>query len=241
MPEKYQEVFSASLPEGTDIAGGKGIPEFWSVLKTEDETFLKILFPESDKKALLRFSLSVPLWDLWTGHNEGAVDPLEYPLDGLILYYLSAMNADIMMHASGVNIDGKGLIFSGVSGKGKSTLARLFREQGAGVIHDDRLILRWTPSGYMMHNTPVYPGERPIASKIDQIYLIEHGTDNRIEKVGGVNSISNVMANCIQHNWDRGIIIRQLFSVERLCKKVPVHRLSFVPDSNIVNFLLKNE
>jgi len=47
-----------------------------------------------------------------------------------------------MIHASGVNNAGHGYIFSGVSGKGKSTMAKLWDNSGARVIHDDRLILR---------------------------------------------------------------------------------------------------
>ena len=72
--------------------------------------------------------------------HEREIDPFEYPLDGLILYYLTVINGDIMIHASGVNNQGQGYLFSGVSGKGKSTMAKLWNNTGAKVIHDDRLI-----------------------------------------------------------------------------------------------------
>ena len=79
--------------------------------------------------------------------DEKEIDPFEYPLDGLILYYLTVINGDIMIHASGVNNAGHGYLFSGVSGKGKSTMAKLWENSGAKVIHDDRLIIRNTGSG----------------------------------------------------------------------------------------------
>ena len=95
-------------------------------------------------------------WDLWIETDRTKTDPLEYPLDGLILYYLTVINNDIMIHASGVNYAGKGFLFSGVSGKGKSTMAGIWDNRGAKVIHDDRLIIRKTGDGYRMFNTPVY-------------------------------------------------------------------------------------
>ena len=76
--------------------------------------------------------------------TEKEIDPFEYPLDGLILYYLTVINGDIMIHASGVNNAGEGYLFSGVSGKGKSTMAKIWDNYGAKVIHDDRLVIRKT-------------------------------------------------------------------------------------------------
>ena len=97
--------------------------DFWSILKHRGDLFIKTIFPLSpvEKKAVLSFSLTMREWDLWIKDPEDEVDPLEYPLDGLILYYLTVMHGDIMIHASGVNNVGHGFLFSGMSGKGKST------------------------------------------------------------------------------------------------------------------------
>ena len=51
--------------------------------------------------------------------------------------------------------------------------------RGAKVIHDDRLILRKTASGYMMFNTPVYNNDEPNESPLNKIFLIEHGLKMR--------------------------------------------------------------
>lgn len=210
--------------------------EFWSIWKHDDNLFIKTSFPLSDpgRNALLRFSLHSAEWELWTDAPGNTVDPMEYPLDGLILYYLTVMSGDIMIHASGVNCRGKGYIFSGVSGKGKSTMAGLWGRSGAEIIHDDRLIVRKSGRRYMMHNTPVYDDDRPRFSWVDKIFIIEHGKENLIADVNGARAASLVMANCIQHNWGEETISELLEAVTGLANTVDVAKLAFRPGYDVV-------
>jgi hypothetical protein len=146
-----------------------------------------------------------------------------------------------MIHASGVNNGGRGYIFSGVSGKGKSTMAMLWDSCGAKVIHDDRLILRNTGNGYTMFNTPVYRNDVPDESPINKIFIIEHGIENKIIPVKGATAIGLVMANCIQHNWGTDIIAPLLGSISIMSGIVPILRLQFMPDKSIIDYILENE
>jgi hypothetical protein len=177
----------------------------------------------SNENAILRFS---PMNRIGTQKAENAaIDPFEYPLDGLILYYLTVIHNDIMIHASGVSYAGKGFLFSGVSGKGKSTMAGLWNDMGAKVIHDDRLIIRKTADGYKMFNTPVYDNDYPLNSPLDRIYIIEHGAENKLIQLKEASAVSQVLANCIQHAWDAGIVARTSESISEICIKIPTSRL----------------
>jgi hypothetical protein len=180
-------------------------------------------------------------WDLWIYGARDEMDPFEYPLDGLILYYLTVINGDIMIHASGVNNAGHGYIFSGVSGKGKSTMAKLWDDSGAKVIHDDRLILRNSGNGYRMFNTPVYSDDEPRESPFSKIFIIEHGRENMLVPLKGANAVTQVMANCIQHNWGADIIARLLGSISIMCGTIPVSKLFFKPDRSVIDLILDNE
>lgn len=233
----FEAPYVEEEPDGSKIQKN---PQFWSVWKLDDNLFLKISFPGSERVAMLAFSLNSRKWNLVFDSGQDVVDPLEYPLDGLILYYLSVINSDILIHASGVNFRSKGYIFSGISGKGKTTISGLWKEAGARVIHDDRLILRKTLSGYMMYNTPIYPDEEPSASSIDKIFLIDHGAENKMTRVNGAGALSHLLTNCIQHNWNPEIIAGLLSSVGELCNKVPVYRLSFKPDSSVTDYIIEN-
>jgi hypothetical protein len=215
---------------------------FWSVYKQNGDMLLLTNFPEHPgKRAALRFSLGLREWDLYIENAGSETDPLDYPLDGLVLYYLTAINADIMIHASGVFYNGRGYLFSGVSGKGKTTMAKLWDSIGAEVIHDDRLILRCNDGLFRMHNTPIYRNDMPRVATLDRIFLIGHGNDNIMTPLREATSVSNVVANCIQHNYSQEMIARFLGSVSMMCSKVPVAKLSFRPDRSIIEYILRND
>lgn len=242
LPPESEMVFNAPYVEETDGVPLKKNDEFWSVYKNGSELYIKTLFPYSGftRAAILKFSRETCEWDLWPGTETSEADPMEYPLDGLILYYLTAINNDIMIHASGINHAGRGYMFSGVSGKGKSTMAGIWNDSGASVIHDDRLIIRKTGSGFRFFNTPVYNNDTPRESDLDAIFLIEHGKTNASYPITGAAAVSLVMANCIQHNWDMNIVGQLIGSVTELCAAVPVKRLEFVPDKSVIHFILNN-
>ncbi len=243
VPEDATKVFNAPYVEETDGIRIKKKEKFWSVHKSQNDLFIKTSFPLSDqkKKGVLKFSPDSKEWELWIEGAGKETDPMEYPLDGLILYYMTAIHGHIMMHASGINNSGKGYIFSGISGKGKTTLAKLWDMSGSRVIHDDRLIIRKKGNEYHMFNTPVYKNDTPRESRIDRLFLIEHGGKNQIIPVHGAECISFVMANCIQHNWSREIIEKLLGSVSALCTEIPVSKLLFKPDNSIIDHILQNE
>jgi len=242
LPKEAEMVFHASYFEEIHGLQIQNNMDFWSVLKHRSDLFIKTIFPLSPKenKAIFKFSLKTREWDIWIDAAEKEVDPLEYPLDGLILYYLSVIHGDIMIHASGVNNVGHGFIFSGISGKGKSTMAKIWKNSGAKIIHDDRLIIRKAANGYKMYNTPVYNHDEPCESVLNKIFLIDHGNTNQMVPLRGATAISLVMANCIQHNWGSDIIARLMGSVSIMCGTIPTFKLTFKPDRNVIDHILEN-
>ena len=243
LPAGAERVFRAPYVEEINGIQFNNESNFWSVWKYHSELYIWTIFPLSsfEKNAVLKFSLTSMEWDLWIYGARDETDPFEYPLDGLILYYLTVINGDIMIHASGINYGGHGYIFSGVSGKGKSTISNLWENSGARVIHDDRLILRNTGGVYRMFNTPVYNDDEPRESVLDKIFLIEHGLENMIVPLKGANAVTHVMANCIQHNWGSDIIARLLGSISIMCGTIPTSKLFFKPDKSAIDLILEHE
>ncbi len=243
IPVSAEKVFDAPYIEELNGIRIKKNDTFWSIYKHGNELYISTIFPYSrkDREAILQFSLENKDWDLWLDTTDIEADPMEYPLDGLILYYLTVLNDDIMIHASGVCYKGQGYLFSGVSGSGKSTMAKLWESANVKVIHDDRLIIRKEGRGYMMYNTPVYNNDEPHESWLDRIYIIEHGEKNELMMLKEAESVSSIMTNCIQHNWNTDIIARLLDSVSRLSVAVPVARFYFRPDKSAIDHILENE
>ncbi len=243
LPKTAERVFHAPFVEEINGMQIRHKTNFWSIWKYHSDLFIQTIFPlsSSEKSATLKFSLTAREWDLWIEGDDNKIDPFEYPLDGLILYYLTVIHGDIMIHASGINKDGQGYLFSGESGKGKSTMAKLWEEVCARVIHDDRLIIRQTEKGYKMYNTPVYNDDVPQESSLDKIFIIEHGLDNKLTPIKGAVAVSLIMTNCIQHNWGHEIIARLLGSVSIMCTTIPVAKLAFKPTISVINLILRNE
>jgi len=243
LPQGTRKVFNAPYVEEINGNPVKKSDRFWNVHKHQNDLFITTTFPLSSKRksAVLNFSLTERNWELWINNAGAETDPMEYPLDGLILYYLTVIHGDILIHASGINNAGKGYLFSGVSGRGKTTMAKIWDNTGARVIHDDRLILRNTNGGYKMFNTPVYKNDIPDESVLNRIFIIDHGLKNELIPVRGASAVSIVMANCIQHNWDPQIVARLLGSVSIMCASVNVARLLFKPDRSVIDHILENE
>lgn len=243
LPDGAERVFHAPLVEEINGAPVKKSDIFWSVYKYRSDLFIKTIFPYSDqdKSCILRFSLTSNDWDLYLNFKGDTTDPLDYPLDSLILYYLSVINGDIMVHASAVSHAGHGYLFSGVSGKGKTTMAKLWDRAGAKIIHDDRIIIRKIAGEFRMYNTPVYRDEIPSECLISKIFLIEHGSENRLIPLKGATAVSLLIANCIQHNWNPEMIARLMGSVSIMCSVIPIFKLEFRPDRTIVDFILGYE
>src|SRR5690242_19694791 len=83
--------------------------------------------------------------------DSGPVNPLEYPLDELLMINLLARGRGAEVHGCGVvDTDGCGYLFLGQSGAGKTTMARQWtcgsdsppRANGPEILSDDRIILR---------------------------------------------------------------------------------------------------
>jgi signal peptidase I len=238
IPVNSIKVFDAPLMEESSFGPGfSGIP-FWSVWRDEECIFVKVALPGGDEEPLLVMNRDSNKWDLFMDTKEKIIDPLPYPLDGLIIYYLTLKKQAIMIHASAVNTEGRGWLFSGSSGNGKTTIAKLFDNYGIEVVHDDRLVLLRDNGEWFIHSTPVYRNDVPRCVKLDHIWLLEHGESNISTPLRGATATALVLANCIQQNWDKESIATLLSAVDALTSSVPVSRLRFVPDNDVCKYLL---
>ena len=78
--------------------------------------------------------------------------PLRYPLAEVLMIHLLAQGRGILLHACAVKDGKQGILFSGVSGAGKSTTAWLWENQpGAILLSDDRVILHRQANGFNIY------------------------------------------------------------------------------------------
>jgi signal peptidase I len=232
-------VFDAQLMEERPEGPQKTGEPFWEILKGDGFTYTRVSVKDPPCNPVLVMPDNAMSWQIFTdAAGSDIVDPLPYPVDGLLLYFLSSARGDIMIHGSGVVCGDHGWVFTGRSGSGKTTLARIFDTAGDKVIHDDRLILRRGDRGWMMHSTPVYRDDEPRSASIDHLWGISHGSANVSIPVTGAEAAGMLLSNCIQQNWDRVAATRLAEEVAELVNSVHVSRLTFMPDTGVRDYLI---
>jgi hypothetical protein len=147
-----------------------------------------------------------------------------------------------VIHASGIKDGSDGYLFTGVSGIGKSTMSGLWKQKGATVINDDRLWLHKSNGVWHIFNTPMqYYAQKPLMTPLNKAFLLRQSPKNKYAVVSGTQGSMRLMANCIQHLYNKDMIAAHLDRIVDLTANVPVYDLGFKPDTDVVELIRKME
>jgi hypothetical protein len=170
-------------------------------------------------------------------------NPLDYPLDEVIVSNLLGRNRGVELHSCGI-IDekGRGHLFVGVSGAGKTTTARLWEGRASGIVSDDRVIVREQDGVMRMFGTP-WHGEAELSSQasapIAGVYLLSQATSNEMRKLSDSTSVARLLACAFPLFYHPPAMDFTLGFLERLASLVPVRELRFLPDPSVVDLVLE--
>ena len=121
----------------------------------------------------------------------------------MILYaFMTATRGTLEMHSSVVTRDGKGYMFLGKSGTGKSTHSRQWLESMPGVelLNDDNPVIRVSDDGEVRVYGSPWSGKTPCYRKADApvgaIVRIRQCPDNKITRLSPVESYASVYSSC---------------------------------------------
>jgi hypothetical protein len=175
------------------------------------------------------------------------MNPIECPLDEVLLdNYLAQRGKGIEIHASGV-VDtlGKGYLFVGQSGAGKTTMARLWGDEvGVEILGYDRIILRKMDNIVWMYRTP-WQGEAMSASParvpLKAIYILEKAQKNQVISQTRTKSISRLFACSFPPFYNPDALNFTLGFLEGVARDVPCYTLKFTPDKSVVEFIRDNK
>lgn len=178
-------------------------------------------------------------WDDRTRHGNIRQMLSPYALDTIlrIIYtLLLAREGGMLMHASSVVRNGRAYIFTGVSGAGKTTISRL-APTDTHVLTDEMSFIRLEPEGYVAYGTPfagelARPGEN-IRAPLAGIFLLRQGAENRIDDVSEQDAVRGLMGNILFLAQDPDLVNAVFDSAIALAARVPVRRLTFLPDQRV--------
>ncbi len=169
--------------------------------------------------------------------DDGSIHPFGYPAGALLIYLLSSLSGSILIHSSAIEDQGNGYLFTGISGMGKSTMADIWKASGARLIHDDRTMVRRVNDCWHAYSTPVNMDDNSAQTPLKAIFLIEHGSTNRHERIQQFDAFSGVLEHCIQHQYDKKMIDGLIDTLGSMIKSVPVYRLSISKGPEIVDYI----
>ena len=237
-PENYVKPtihYQAKTPEGV----------LWELNQQEHRTCIFVYNPNDlrELQQIAYWNQENSSWQIYVlKHQDDAIGPLAYPLGPLIWYFLSTVEDFLMIHGSAVVLNQQTRVFSGFSGVGKSTMAKLWEQnRQATIINDDRLILRKIADEWFVYNTPMFYAAAPQKGKLHTVFFPYHAPANNMEKLNGVAALSKLLAHTIHHGHNKAHVQHHMDIATQLISHVACHQLGVVPTAAVIDFILEKE
>ncbi len=149
---------------------------------------------------------------------------------------LLARHGGFLLHSASAVRNGKAFLFAGVSGAGKTTIARL-APRDATLLTDEISYVRKSGEVYQAFGTP-FAGElaklgENVSAPVSAVYLLAQGDTNRVEPVGEADAGRGVLANLLFFAEEPDMVHKAFEAACDFVKCVPVYRLTFVPDQRV--------
>lgn len=164
--------------------------------------------------------------------------PLYHPHDRIVvLGRLTGAGAGVL-HAAAVEDAGRGIIFVGPSGAGKTTLSRLWRQAGATLLNDERVIVRWNGGQRVgVAATPWHGVESQVSAMtatLSAVFFIKQAPGNRIRRMGPAESAARLLTATILPVFLADGVARITHAWSEVASHVPSYELEFTPDARAV-------
>lgn len=165
-------------------------------------------------------------------------NPIRYPLDQLLMMVRLAREGGALLHCALLDVDGVGVVCPGVSGAGKTTLARqLAACLDIRVLSDDRAVIRRRGDVYHAHGTP-WPGDGGFAVNrglpLAAIGFIQQRETAATERVARSQALHRLVRTASLPWFDREAVPRAFDGLADLCGQVPTALLCVPPDPSAV-------
>lgn len=154
--------------------------------------------------------------------------------------FASADKDTLMMHASVIESQGKGMLFLGKSGTGKSTHSRLWLEnvENALLLNDDNPIVRLMPDGKVYVFGSPWSGKTPCYRnhqvEVGAFVRLKQAPYNKLEVLSPTHSFAALLPSCSNMVWDRLVNTAVCKTVASVAVKSRVAHLECLPNRGAV-------
>ena len=154
----------------------------------------------------------------------------------VIFTMCTAPHKTLLMHSATVENGGKGYMFLGVSGQGKSTHSNKWVEyiKGSTLINDDNPVIRIADDGTPIVYGSPWSGKRPIYKNVHYpiggIAAIEQDKTNHIRRESIPTAFGIMLCSCSTLKFDKEIHIFICSTISKLLEKITIHTLFCLPN-----------
>jgi hypothetical protein len=178
-------------------------------------------------------------WDPRAGRGRIRQSPNPYAIDSVLRIVhtlILAPRGGFLVHAASAIRHDRAFLFAGISGAGKTTISRL-APPDAVLLTDEISYVRREGDSYRACGTP-FAGElarvgENQAAPLAVLFLLEKGSANRIEDLDKVTATRLLLRNILFFADDPELVKLVFRSVNEFVDRVPVRRLTFVPDGRV--------
>ena len=168
-----------------------------------------------------------------TGRN------VKMAIDNALMIMFALATADkgtVLFHAAVVSYEGRGYMFLGPSGTGKSTHASLWQRYIAGtaLVNDDNPVVRIDEDGSAKVYGSPWSGKTPCYRSVHYplggIVLLSQAPYNKIQRLSGIYAYAALMESISGKRWDERIADGLHQTENALASSIPVWHLECLPD-----------
>ena len=226
--------------------GGSEVPLYSEELRQEEEGQEIVCGKTADGKAVFEFRWwnEIAGWlvcspDYREGRllTTGRYTKMAVDNALMVLYALAtAASGTVLFHAAVVSHEGKGYMFLGPSGTGKSTHARLWLKyiDGTALVNDDNPVVRLADDGLPVVYGSPWSGKTPcyrnVSYPLGGIVLLSQAPYNKIHRLGGIHAYASLVASISGKRWDSRVADGLHATENALASTVPVWHLECLPD-----------
>ena len=167
------------------------------------------------------------------------LDAMFWSLFGLEKHLIK--KESVILHCCYLNYKGHAILFSGPSGIGKSTQARLWEKyRDAKIINGDRSLLTKEENDWYANGWPVC-GSSEICinekNKIGSIVFLKQGEQNEVIKLSKIKSIKKIISELTINYWNQEFVDKAISIAEDIANNVNVYELTCRIDEDAVDTL----
>ena len=158
----------------------------------------------------------------------------------MIQYTFATAGLDtLLLHASVTRYKGRGNLFFGVSGTGKSTHSRLWHEfvPGTDLMNDDNPVIRFQDGECLVYGSP-WSGKtlcyRNVVAPVNALVRLEQYPENRIGRLHSLQAYASIVAAVSTIRWNHDVMSLLIPTIERVAMNVPCFQLKCRPDEEAV-------